>query len=71
MDIVDQVRGTYALLNNGDGTFAMYDDFPQFQDRDKMFPVELDGEGWYDFIGGRETTNGINNDTLTFFKVLN
>ena len=71
MDIVDQVRGTYALLNNGDGTFAMYDDFPQFQDRDKMFAVELDGEGWYDFIGGRETTNGINNDTLTFFKVLN
>jgi len=70
MDIVDQVRGTYALINNGDGTFTLYDDFPQFNDRDKMFAVELDGKFWYDFIGGTKTTNGADTETLTFFQVL-
>lgn len=70
MDIVDQVRGTYALLNNGDGTFTLYDDFPQFSDSDKMFAVEIDGKYWYDFIGGTKTTNGVDSETLTFFQVL-
>ena len=70
MDIVDQVRGTYVLLNNGDGTYTLYDDFPQFDDTGFYFPVEIDGKFWYDFIGATNTTNGTDQDVLTFFQVL-
>lgn len=70
MDIVDQVRGTYALLNNGDGTFTLYDDFPQFSDRDKMFAVELDGKFWYDFVGATVSNISGSSETLNFFQVL-
>ena len=70
MDIVDQVRGTYALINNGDGTYTLYDDFPRFNDNNYYFPVEIDGKYWYDFIGATNTTNGTNQDVMTFFQVL-
>ena len=70
LDVVDQVRGTYVLLNNGDGTYTMYDDFPQFSDTNYFYPVEIDGKFWYDFIGSTNTSNGTNQDVLTFFQVL-
>ena len=70
MDIVDQVRGTYALINNGDGTYTLYDDFPRFSDNNFYFPVEIDGKFWYDFIGATNTTNESNQDVMTFFQVL-
>ena len=70
MDIVDQVRGTYALINNGDGTYTMYDDFPRFSDNGVYYPVEIDGKFWYDFIGATTSTNNVDTDTLTFFQVL-
>ena len=70
MDIVDVVRGTYALINNGDGTYTMYDDFPQFGDLAKYYPVEIDGKFWYDFIGATNSTNNVDTDKLTFFQVL-
>ena len=70
MDVVDKVRGTYALINNGDGTFTMYDDFPQFADKGVYHPVEIDGKFWYDFIGATNNTNNVDSDTLTFFQVL-
>ncbi len=70
LDIVDQVRGTYVLLNNGDGTYSLYDDFPRFGDNNYYFPVEIDGKYWYDFIGATNTTNSTNQDVMTFFQVL-
>ena len=48
----------------------MYDDFPQFDDTGFYFPVEIDGKFWYDFIGATNTTNGTDQDVLTFFQVL-
>ena len=70
MDVVDKVRGTYALINNGDGTFTLYDDFPEFADRGVYHPVEIDGKFWYDFIGATNYSNNTDTDSLTFFQVL-
>ena len=73
LDIVDSSMDTYVLLNDN-GSFRLYDDFPKFGNKGlTYFPVEIDGEHWYDFIGykwSEETVNGIPSRTLTFFQVL-
>jgi len=73
LDIVDSSMDTYVLLNDN-GSFRLYDDFPKFGNKGMTyFPVEIDGEHWYDFIGykwSEETVNGVPSRTLTFFQVL-
>ena len=68
LDIVDSNTETYVLLNDGD-TFTLYNDFPRFSDGKTYWPVEIDNEHWYDFIGFRTTVGG-NVATSTFFQVL-
>ena len=68
LDIVDTVRGTYVLLNDGD-TFTLYDDFPKFKNRDAYYPIEIDNKYYYDFIGS-DTIYTDDSSTATFFQVL-
>lgn len=71
LDIVDSIHGTYALLNNGEGVFEMYNDWPDQGNCGgcRYYPVEIDGKWQYDFIGYTDDRN-YNNSTSTFFQVL-
>lgn len=68
LDIVDTVRGTYALINEN-GKFTLYDDFPRFYDNNVYYPIEIDNKYFYDFIGSTvESTD--DQSVATFFQVL-
>ena len=68
LDIVDSVRGSYVLLNEG-GSFTLYDDFPRFSDNNKYYPIEIDNKYFYDFIGSTNTMSDTQS-IATFFQVL-
>jgi len=71
LDIVDQVNNTYVLLNNGEGVFEFYNDWPHIGNGgNRLFPVEIDNKWQYDFIGF--TNEELDSDTSrsTFFQVL-
>lgn len=71
LDVVSTNGRSYVLLNEN-GSFKLYDDFPIFDNGDggNLWPVEIDGKWWYDFIGLREVR--VDNDTgyIDFFQVL-
>lgn len=71
LDIVSTNGRSYVLLNN-DGVFDLYDDFPTFDNGDGgvLWPVEIDGKYWYDFISSRDVR--VDGDTAytDFFQVL-
>lgn len=69
LDVVDSVQNTYVLLNDGEGNFTVYDDFPRFRNG-QYFPIEIDNKYWYDFIGVTEDTNGLNQSTYAYYQVL-
>lgn len=71
MDIVDVVNNTYVLINNGEGVFEFYEDFPRFEDCGgcMYFPVEIDGKWQYDFIAYTNEPT-YDSHTATFFQVL-
>ncbi len=73
LDIVDSSMDTYVLLNKN-GSFELYDDFPKFGDKGlTYFPIEIDGDYWYDFMGykwSEGTVDGLPSRKLTFFQVL-
>ena len=71
LDIVDSVNGTYALVNNGNGVFDTYDNWPDQGDCGgcRYYPVEIDGKWQYDFIGYTDDRN-YSSSTSTFFQVL-
>lgn len=70
MDVVDSSRGTYVLLNNN-GTFDLFDDFPRFRENSALYPVNINNQGTYDFVGYVE---GVDEPTdtskLTYFHVV-
>ena len=68
LDIVDSVRGSYVLLNEG-GSFTLYDDFPRFGDNNKYYPIEIDNKYFYDFIGSTNSYSDTES-IATFFQVL-
>ena len=68
LDVVDTVLGTYALINQG-GTFTVYDDFPTFNDSAPYFPVKMDKNLPYGFIGS--TTQYSDTESIkVFFRVV-
>lgn len=71
IDIVDSNYMTYVLLNN-DGYFVMYDEFLSIvpgEDHGDLYPVEIDGEYWYDFIGHVRTSTH-DTATTTYYQLL-
>lgn len=68
LDIFDSSRGSYALVNDN-GVFNLFDDFPKYDENSKLFPVDINGTGAYDFIGYIGVPNGDQN-TLTYFQIL-
>jgi len=71
LDIVDSVNNTYVLLNNGNGVFEMYNDYPRLDNCGgcMYYPVEIDGKWQYDFIAYTDEPS-YNSHTATFFQVL-
>tara|TARA_B110000305_G_C19447163_1_gene645543 strand:+ start:587 stop:3013 length:2427 start_codon:yes stop_codon:yes gene_type:complete len=69
LDIVHTNTATYALVNNGGGTWAFYDDFIDLDSDRVLFPVEIDGKFQYDFIAS--TVSCDEDQCITdFFQVL-
>jgi hypothetical protein len=68
LDIVDSARGSYVLINDR-GEFKMYDDFPRFGENSALYPVNVNGNRTYDFIGYKEDVDAITS-TLTYFHVV-
>ena len=71
LDIVSTNGRSYVLLNS-DGVFNVYDDFPTFDNGDGgvLWPVEIDGKYWYDFISSREIKVDSDTAYTDFFQVL-
>ncbi len=71
LDIVRTTGRSYVLLNEG-GHFSLYDDFPIWDGGQGgvLWPVEIDGKYWYDFISSR--TIQVDEDTqyTDYFQVL-
>lgn len=71
LDIVRTTGRSYVLLNQ-DGHFSLYDDFPIWEGGQGgvLWPVEIDGKYWYDFISSR--TIVVDEDTMytDYFQVL-
>ena len=71
LDIVRTTGRSYVLLNEG-GHFSLYDDFPIWDGGQGgvLWPVEIDGKYWYDFISSR--TIAVDEDTqyTDYFQVL-
>jgi len=71
LDIVSTNGRSYVLLNNGN-SFDLYDDFPTFEDGKGgvLWPVEIDGKYWYDFISS--ISGNVDEDTsyTDYFQVL-
>lgn len=71
LDIVSTNGRSYVLLNNN-GTFKLYDDFPMWADGDggSLWPVEIDGKYWYDFISSKNTKVDGDTGYVDFYQVL-
>lgn len=71
LDIVDQVNNTYVLLNNGEGVFEFYNDWPHIGNGgNRLFAVEIDNKWQYDFIGFTNEDLDSNTSRSSFFQVL-
>ena len=70
LDIVSSGVNSYVLLNNN-GVFELYDNFPAFDygHLTGLFPVEVDGKDWYDFVGSIVTQNDTSSDN-TFWLMM-
>ena len=70
LDIVSTGVNSYVLLNNN-GVFELYDDFPSFDSGHLtgLFPVEIDGKDWYDFVGSTVTVSDTDSDN-TFWLMM-
>ena len=71
LDIVDSNHMTYVLINN-DGYFDINDDFLSIipgTDHGYLYPIEIDGEYMYDFIGYVRVSSA-DTATTTYFQVL-
>lgn len=72
-DIVDVVNGTYVLINNGNGKFAMLDHtkFPTVGgELATLFPVEIDGKYDYDFIAHTSAKCTGDQCSVSYYQVL-
>ena len=67
-DIVDVVDGTYVLINT-DNEYEIYSDFPSVGGQNRIYPVEIDGKYFYDFIGRHQVYDG-DTSINTFYQVL-
>ncbi len=71
LDIVSTNGRSYVLLNQG-GEFSLYDDFPMYDNGDGgvLWPVEIDGKYWYDFISSVSVQ--VDEDTMytDYYQVL-
>lgn len=48
-----------VLLNNGDGTFAPWVDYPMRGATEVVLPVDLNGDGWPDLAASSKTGSGV------------
>ena len=71
LDIVSTNGRSYVLLNEN-GSFKLYDDFPMWDNGDggNLWPVEIDGKYWYDFISSKSTTVDSDTGYVDFYQVL-
>ena len=71
LDIVRTTGRSYVLLNEG-GHFSLYDDFPIWEGGQGgvLWPVEIDGKYWYDFISSRTITVDGDTQYTDYFQVL-
>ena len=70
LDLVSSGVNSYVLLNNN-GVFELYDNFPAFDNAHLtgLFPVEIDGKDWYDFVGSTVTVSDTDSDN-TFWLMM-
>ena len=68
MDIIDSTTRTYALINNN-GTFEWYENFVDVDEDRILWPIEIDNDFHYDFIGSNVNC-GSDSCATNFFQVL-
>jgi len=68
MDIIDSTARTYALINNN-GIFEWYENFVDVDEDRILWPIEIDNNFHYDFIGSNVNC-GPDSCTTNFFQVL-
>ena len=68
MDIIDSTTQTYALINNN-GTFEWYENFVDVDEDRILWPIEIDNDFHYDFIGSNVNC-GSDSCATNFFQVL-
>lgn len=68
MDIIDSTTRTYALINNN-GTFEWYENFVDVDEDRMLWPIEIDNDFHYDFIGSNVNCSP-DSCTTNFFQVL-
>ena len=68
MDIIDSTTRTYALINNN-GTFEWYENFVDVNEDKILWPIEIDNDFHYDFIGSNVNCSS-DSCTTNFFQVL-
>jgi hypothetical protein len=68
MDIVDSTTRTYALINNN-GIFEWYEDFVDVDEDKILWPIEIDNDFHYDFIGSNVNCF-LDHCVTNFFQVL-
>ena len=68
MDIIDSTTRTYALINNN-GTFEWYENFVDVDEDKILWPIEIDNDFHYDFIGSNVNCSS-DSCTTNFFQVL-
>ncbi len=68
MDIIDSTTRTYALINNN-GIFEWYENFVDVDEDRILWPIEIDNNFHYDFIGSNVNC-GPDSCTTNFFQVL-
>jgi hypothetical protein len=71
LDIVRTTGRSYVLLNEGDH-FSLYDDFPIWEGGGGgvLWPVEIDGKYWYDFISSVSVKVDEDTQYTDYFQVL-
>ena len=68
LDIIDVSTRTSVFVNNGN-TFELYDDFVDADEDVLLWPVEIDGDHHYDFIGSNQTC-AETTCTTSFYQLL-
>tara|TARA_B100001287_G_C22677530_1_gene528474 strand:+ start:539 stop:2986 length:2448 start_codon:yes stop_codon:yes gene_type:complete len=68
LDIIDSTTRTYALINNN-GTFEWYENFVDVDEDRILWPIEIDNDFHYDFIGSNVNC-GPDSCITNFFQVL-